>query len=107
MNTSTTSIGFMTAAKDRILEALEDRGPLTVAELPRQWPVTRETQVLLVLQLEELKLVQRIDGDRIPDQRAYQITARGRAYLAVRPQPEMNTIRRYHRPATGESLAAD
>jgi DNA-binding HxlR family transcriptional regulator len=97
----------MTAAKDRILETLAVRGPLAVAELPRRWPVTRETQHLLLLQLEDLELVRRVESPRIPAQTALEITSRGLAYLAVRPQADMTTIRRFNTPPGGDSLAAD
>ena len=42
-------IGFMSEAKERILEALAAEGPRTVPELPRRWPVTGGTLHLLVV----------------------------------------------------------
>lgn len=53
MRLSTEAQTLLARHKDRIVEALEAQGPSTVAELPRQWPVTRGMVAFLVEELEQ------------------------------------------------------
>lgn len=52
MKRGTEAARVLAAHKELILEALEERGPATVAELPRSWPVTRAVVAALVDELE-------------------------------------------------------
>lgn len=91
--------GFMGTAKQGVLEALDARGPLTLPEIPRTWPVTRQLLEFLMDHLVEAGLVELREGSAIPGKRAYHLTALGLASVRSRPAEEMNTIQFYSRPA--------
>jgi DNA-binding HxlR family transcriptional regulator len=96
----------MGTAKQGVMEALETKGPLTLPEIPRTWPVTRQLLEFLMDHLVEAGLVETGGGSAVPGKRAYHLTERGSAYLRSRPVEEMNTIQFYSRPATASRSRA-
>jgi DNA-binding HxlR family transcriptional regulator len=90
----------METAKQGVMEALETEGPLTLPEIPRSWPVTRQLLEFLMDHLVEAGLVEAGESAAIPGKRAYRLTETGSAFLGSRPVEEMNTIQFYSRPAT-------
>ncbi len=106
MNSRAWQTEFMGAAKQGVLEALETKGPLTLPEIPRTWPVTRHLLEFLMDHLVEAGLVEAGGDSKIPGKRAYHLTELGSAFLRSRPAQEMNTIQFYSRPVTASRSRA-
>lgn len=92
--------GFLTSAKDRILEALQRQGRLRVSEMPRLWPVTEAMVAYLVSQLEEIGFLEESVRDD-SEERWFQLTEAARFYLESRPERELTTLQFYNRPHVG------
>jgi DNA-binding HxlR family transcriptional regulator len=106
MSSQAWQTGFMGTAKQGVLEALETKGPLTLPEIPRAWPVTRQLLEFLMDHLVEAGFVEAGAGSGIPGKHAYRLTDLGSAYLRSRPVEEMNTIQFYSRPVTASRSRA-
>lgn len=107
MNCDNWKTGFMGNAKYRVLEALEREGALTVPELPRTWPVTRQLLDFLIEHLVEAGFARRHEGGRVSAVPEFEITPLGSALLQARPVQPMTTIQIYRRPVgSARSLAA-
>lgn len=81
MKLSGTGEAFLADVRWRILGALDLRGPLTVAELPRGWPVTRVVLRHVVEELVDEGAVETVSGSGVPGRAALRITPLGRSRL--------------------------
>jgi len=91
---------FYSEARVRVLEALRDRGPLTVPELPRGWPITRAFVTVLAEQIEHSGLAEWATGGRIPGKPALRITDAGRAWLMEQGKSDDSAVQARIRPDT-------
>ena len=76
---------LMTIPRIRILEELDTYGPLTIPEIPHQWPFTRRMLELMVDEMVATGLIEAAPSGRIPGKKAYSLTAEGRAIMAPAP----------------------
>jgi DNA-binding HxlR family transcriptional regulator len=67
----------------RVLEELAAAGPLTLAEIPLGWPVTRPMLRGLVRELMDAGLVEVAPSRKIPGGVAYSLTRSGRRRVAT------------------------
>ena len=74
--------GFITAGRMRILEEISAHGPLTMPEIPRRWPFTRELLEAMVRELVAAGVLRVVRTRKIGGQRAYDLTPEGRVVLA-------------------------
>jgi DNA-binding MarR family transcriptional regulator len=88
------------AARRRILQKLEQRGPLTLAELPGSWPVTPWHLAHLVHELEQDGLVESLRQERAPAR--FRLTSSGVKALATTRTVQLDLITRLLRAAAAE-----
>lgn len=88
------------AARRRILRTLEERGPVTLRELPARWPLTPQHLAHLVHELEQDGLVESTGGHG-PDSRI-SLTADGAAALASMRSLQLDLITRLLHAAAAE-----
>lgn len=81
MRISGAGAAFLDDARRRILGTLERYGPMTVAELPRGWPVTRVVVRHLIDELMAEGEVAPSNGHAVGAHTAWRITPLGRSRL--------------------------